>query len=165
MYCILTEMYSLKFTMLPIVFPDSYNGNNKINTIYRQSSNNSDVSLICKTKKEYNRWKWTWEQRPNSQTDLMAVEEGRDVQVKGPIKPGRLSSTTYNSQVFIFHISPVNFNYSGTYRCITDEKKNPYTTTMLRTIRGLQISNQSIQINTMIFFSNILLISSFVQCI
>ncbi|XP_039538872.1 uncharacterized protein LOC120486787 isoform X2 [Pimephales promelas] len=113
----------------------SYNGNNKINTIYRQSSSNSDVSLICKTKKEYNRWKWTWEQRPNSQTDLIAVENGREVQVNGPIKPGRLSSTTYNSRVFIFHISPVNFNSSGTYRCITDEQKHPYTTTMLHTIR------------------------------
>ncbi|XP_039538139.1 uncharacterized protein LOC120486272 isoform X2 [Pimephales promelas] len=117
------------------VSSNSYNGNNKINTIYRQSSNNSDVSLICKTKKEYNRWKWTWEQRPNSQTDLIAVENGTEVQVKGPIKPGRLSSTTYNSQVFIFHISPVNFNSSGTYRCITKDINNPYTTTMLRTIR------------------------------
>ncbi|XP_056098055.1 uncharacterized protein LOC130076826 [Rhinichthys klamathensis goyatoka] len=114
---------------------NSYNGYNKINTIYRQSSNNSDVSLICKSKKEYHRWKWTWEPRPNSQTDLIAVEKGREVKVKGPIKPGRLSSTTYNSQVFIFHISPVNFNYSGTYRCITDEQKTTYTTTMLHTIR------------------------------
>ncbi|CAM4603334.1 unnamed protein product [Leuciscus chuanchicus] len=114
----------------------SYNRNNKINTIYRKSSNNSDVSLICKSKKEYHRWKWTWEPRPNSQTDLIAVEKGREVQVKGPIKPGRLSSTTYNSQSFIFHISPVNFNYSGKYKCITNyQKKDPYTTTMLRTIR------------------------------
>lgn len=132
--------------MLPIVFPDSCNRNN---TIYRQSSNNSDVSLVCKSKKTYERWKWTWEPRPDSQIiDLIAVEKGGDVQVKGPIKPGRLSSTIFNSQLFIFHISPVNFNYSGTYRCITNDQKIPYTTTILHTIRGLQKSiNQSINNN------------------
>ncbi|XP_051760944.1 uncharacterized protein LOC127518388 isoform X5 [Ctenopharyngodon idella] len=117
------------------VSSNSFTGNNN-NTIYRQSSNNSDVSLVCKSKKTYERWKWTWEPRPDSQIiDLIAVEKGGEVQVKGPIKPGRLSSTIFNSQLFIFHISPVNFNYSGTYRCITNDQKIPYTTTMLRTIR------------------------------
>ncbi|XP_016357276.1 uncharacterized protein LOC107700210 [Sinocyclocheilus anshuiensis] len=106
---------------------------NKRHAIYRQSANNSGVSLICKSKKNYHRLRWTWEQRPNSQTDLIAVEKGREVQIKGPIKPGRNSSTTYTGQFFIFHISPVNFNYSGTYRCITET--TIYTTTMLRTIR------------------------------
>ncbi|XDV30437.1 hypothetical protein PO909_033361 [Leuciscus waleckii] len=115
------------------VSSNSHNGNTKMNTIYRQSSDNSDVSLICKSRKEYESWKWTWEPRPNSQTDLIAVEKGREVQVKGQIKPGRLSSTTFNSQSFIFHISPVNFKYSGTYRCITNT--GIYTTTMLHTIR------------------------------
>ncbi|KAK7154151.1 hypothetical protein R3I94_007499 [Phoxinus phoxinus] len=105
----------------------------KNNTIYRQSSNNSDASLICKSGKDYESWKWTWEPRPNSETDLIAVEKGGEVQVKGPIKPGRLSSTTYNKHVFNFHISPVNFDYSGKYRCITNT--GLYTTTMLHTIR------------------------------
>jgi len=160
-------MYSLKLTMLPIVFLDSYTGNNN-NTIYRLSSNNSDVSLVCKSSKKYERWKWTWEPRPDSQIiDLIAVEKGGEVQVKGPIKPGRLSSTIFNSQLFIFHISPVNFNYSGTYRCITNYQKIPYTTTMLHTIRGLQKSiSQSIiiTINTLIFQLH-LIIRAFVQCI
>ncbi|KAK7169119.1 hypothetical protein R3I93_005192 [Phoxinus phoxinus] len=104
-----------------------------MNTIYRQSSNNRDASLICKSVKEYKSWKWTWEPRPNSETDLIAVEKGGEVQVKGPIKPGRLSSTTYNKHVFNFHISPVNYDYSGKYRCITNA--GIYTTTMLHTIR------------------------------
>lgn len=134
-------MYSLKFTMLPVVFLDTYNGNKTNNIIYRQSSNNRDVSLICKSVRKYERLKWTWEPRPDSQIiDLIAVEKGGEVQVKGPIKPGRLSSTIFNSQLSIFHISPVNFNYSGTYRCITNDQKIPYTTTMLHTIRGLQIA-------------------------
>ncbi|XP_016357277.1 uncharacterized protein LOC107700211 [Sinocyclocheilus anshuiensis] len=105
----------------------------KSQTIYRQSSSNSDVSLICKSTRRYQNWKWTWESSSNSQTDLIAVENGGEVQIKGPIKPGRGSSTTYNSQAFIFHISPVNFNYSGTYRCIAET--TVYTTTILRTIR------------------------------
>ncbi|XP_026073855.1 uncharacterized protein LOC113053220 isoform X1 [Carassius auratus] len=106
---------------------------NKKHTIYRQSAHNSDVSLIFKSKKNYHGLRWTWEQRPKSQIDLIAVEKGREVQIKGPIKPGRNSFTTYTGQCFIFHISPVNFNYSGTYRCITET--TVYTTTILRTIR------------------------------
>ncbi|XP_050975563.1 uncharacterized protein LOC127171141 isoform X3 [Labeo rohita] len=115
------------------VISHSYNAKNKNDTIYRQSSSNSDVLLICKSSKKYDSLKWTWEQRPNSLIDLIAVEKGKEVQLKGPIKPGQRSSTTYNSQALIFHISPVNFNYSGTYRCITNI--GIYTTTVLRTIR------------------------------
>ncbi|KAK9969340.1 hypothetical protein ABG768_027522 [Culter alburnus] len=137
-YCRLMENGTVKTVRnyLLNVSSDTYNGNKTNNIIYRQSSNNSDVSLICKSAKKYERWKWTWEPRPDSQIiDLIAVEKGRDVLVKGPIKPGRLSSTTYNDQLFIFHISSVNFNHSGTYRCVTNDQDIPYTTTMLHTIR------------------------------
>ncbi|KAK9969338.1 hypothetical protein ABG768_027520 [Culter alburnus] len=135
-YCRLMENGRVKTVRIHTltVSSNSYNGNKTNNTIYRQSSNNSDVSLICKSRKTYESWKWTWEPRPDSQIiDLIAVEKGGEVQVKGPIKPGRLSSTTFNSQLFIFHISPVNFNYSGTYRCF--KNTGIYTTTMLHTIR------------------------------
>ncbi|XP_073768878.1 uncharacterized protein isoform X2 [Danio rerio] len=113
----------------------SYNGNVKTNkSIYRESSSKRDVSLICKTNNNnYDSWRWTWEKRPNSQIDLITVKKGGKVEVKGPIKPGRFSSTTYNSQAFTFHISPVLYNYSGTYRCITET--TIYTTTILHTIR------------------------------
>ncbi len=130
-----TKMYLLKLTRLPFVFPDSHNGKTKNRPIYRRSSSNSDVLLICKSVRKYDNFKWIWEQRPNSQIDLIAVEKGRQVQLKGPIKPGRHSSTEYNSQALIFHISPVNFNYRGTYRCITET--GIYTTIILHSIRGL----------------------------
>nr|XP_021327871.1 uncharacterized protein LOC101884718 [Danio rerio] len=137
----------MKFSGLPTLFPDTHR-NTKNHTIYRQSSSKSDVSLICKSSKKYDSWRWTWEKRPNSQIDLMTVEKGGKVQVKGPIKPGRFSSATYNSQAFTFHISPVLFNYSGTYRCITET--TIYTTTILHTIRvsveppGVVSRNQSV---------------------
>ncbi|XP_016400815.1 uncharacterized protein LOC107733623 [Sinocyclocheilus rhinocerous] len=41
--------------------------------------------------------------------------------------------STYNSQALMFHISPVNFNYRGTYRWITET--GIYTTIILYTIR------------------------------
>ncbi|XP_016089209.1 uncharacterized protein [Sinocyclocheilus grahami] len=110
----------------------SHNGRKK-NLIYRQSSNNSDVLLICKSSRKYDSLKWTWEPSPNSQIDLIAFEKEKQVHLKGPIKPGRCSSATYNSQALIFHISPVNFNYRGTYRCITET--GIYTTIILHTIR------------------------------
>ncbi|XP_051564686.1 uncharacterized protein LOC127447121 [Myxocyprinus asiaticus] len=106
----------------------------KRHAIYRQSSNNSSLSLICKSKKVYPSLKWTWEPRPNSQIEMIAVEKGREVQVKGPIKLGRNSYTTYNGQDFIFHISPVKFNYSGTYKCIVNEN-TVYTAIIVHTIR------------------------------
>ncbi|XP_016309665.1 uncharacterized protein LOC107663829 [Sinocyclocheilus anshuiensis] len=115
------------------VISHSHNGKNKNHLIYRQSSNNSDVLLICKSSRKYDSLKWTWEPRPNSQIDLIAFEKERQVHLKGPIKPGRCSSATYNSQALIFHISPVNFNYRGTYRCITET--GIYTTIILHTIR------------------------------
>ncbi len=130
-----TEMYLLKLTRLPFVFLDSHNGKNKNLSIYRQSSRNSDVLLICKSVRKYDSLKWTWEPRPHSQIDLISFVKGRKFQLKGSIKPGRHSSTTYNNQALIFHISPVSFNYSGTYRCITET--GIYTTTKLCTIRGL----------------------------
>ncbi len=139
---VLTEIFSLKFTRLPIFFSDSHNGNTKNRPIYRQSSSNSDVLLICKSVRKYDSLKWTWEPRPNSQIDLIAIEKEKEVPLKGQIKPGRHSSTEYNSQALIFHISPVNFNYSGTYRCITET--GIYTTIILHTVRGLLKYNVSI---------------------
>ncbi|XP_026127869.1 uncharacterized protein LOC113108778 isoform X2 [Carassius auratus] len=102
--------------------------------IYRQSSNNSDLLLICKNNRTiFESLKWTWEPRPNSQIDLIVSEKGRQNQLKGPIPPGRCSSTEYNGQVLIFHISPVYFNYRGTYSCFTEARA--YTTITLHTIR------------------------------
>uniref|UniRef100_A0A8C2KYX4 Ig-like domain-containing protein n=1 Tax=Cyprinus carpio TaxID=7962 RepID=A0A8C2KYX4_CYPCA len=111
----------------------SYNGEKRNRLIYRQSSSNSDVLLICKSSKTYESLKWTWEPRPNSLIDLIAFEKEIQVQLKGPIKPGIRSSTKYNSQALIFHISPVYFNYRGIYKCITET--GVYTTITLHTIR------------------------------
>ncbi|KTF76811.1 hypothetical protein cypCar_00020584 [Cyprinus carpio] len=119
---------------------DSYNGEKKNRLIYRQSSSNSDVLLIFKSSKNYKSLKWTWEPKPNSRIDLIAFENEIQVQLKEPIKPGIRSSTKYNSQALIFHISPVYFNYRGTYRCITEI--SVYTTIILHTIRGLQKVNE-----------------------
>ncbi|XP_058641933.1 uncharacterized protein LOC131546412 isoform X2 [Onychostoma macrolepis] len=129
-YCRLMEDGGVETVMIHTlnVTSHSHNGKNKNRPIYRQSSSNSDVLLICKSVRKYDSLKWTWEQ-----IDLIAFEKGRQVQLKGPIKPGRHSSTTYNNQSIIFHISPVNFNYRGTYRCITET--GIYTTIILHTVR------------------------------
>uniref|UniRef100_A0A9J8CLM8 Si:ch73-7i4.3 n=1 Tax=Cyprinus carpio carpio TaxID=630221 RepID=A0A9J8CLM8_CYPCA len=112
----------------------SYNGEKRNRLIYRQSSSNSDVLLICKSSKTYESLKWTWEPKPNSRIDLIAFEKEIQVQLKEPNKrSGIRSSTKYNSQALIFHISPVYFNYRGTYRCITEI--SVYTTIILHTIR------------------------------
>ncbi|XP_042587066.1 uncharacterized protein LOC109097077 [Cyprinus carpio] len=112
----------------------SYNGEKRNRLIYRQSSSNSDVLLICKSSKTYESLKWTWEPKPNSRIDLIAFEKEIQVQLKEPNKrSGIRSSTKYNSQALIFHISPVYFNYRGIYKCITET--GVYTTITLHTIR------------------------------
>ncbi|KAA0715738.1 hypothetical protein E1301_Tti008577 [Triplophysa tibetana] len=122
----------------------------KKHNLYRQSSSNSDLLLIFKSKKNYQRLIWTWESTRQSKTELIAVEKGGEVQVKGANKMGEKTSTTYNGQCFILHISPVEFNYDGTYRSFPESNNSPYTTTILHTIRvsaepsGDVLRNQSV---------------------
>ncbi|KAA0715737.1 hypothetical protein E1301_Tti008576 [Triplophysa tibetana] len=148
-YCILQEDGRTTTIINRTLSVTQYSESKKL-TIYRQSSNDSDLLLICKSKKKYHRLMWTFESRPNSKATLIAVEKGGEVQVKGPIEPGVKTSTTYDSQIFVLHISSVEFKNSGTYRCIVDDQNSFYTVTILRTIRvsaeppGGVVRNQSV---------------------
>ncbi|XP_065107729.1 uncharacterized protein [Paramisgurnus dabryanus] len=132
-YCRIMQNGSEETVMNHTVCVTQYSEGKKL-VIYRQSSSHSDLLLICKSKKEYKSWKWVWETK-TKKDDIISVEKGEKVQVKGTITPGRNTSATYNSQMFILHLSPVKFNNSGTYRCIPDNNNKPYTTTTLHTIR------------------------------
>ena len=67
---------------------------------------------------------------------MIAAEMGQKPKVNGPIQPGTHSSTSYNGQEFIFHVSPVQFNYNGTYACVVNDKKTFYSSISLHTVRG-----------------------------
>ncbi|XP_043105420.1 uncharacterized protein LOC122352014 isoform X2 [Puntigrus tetrazona] len=152
-YCILTKegsVETVKRHTLTIA-SNSYNEKSKAFLIYRQSSSNSEVLLICKSRKVYENLKWTWAPRPDSQIDLIAFKHRKQVQLKGPIKPGRRSSKEYDSQALIFHVSPVKFNYSGTYRCITET--TTYTTIILHTIRVSVEPSDGVLMNQSVVFT------------
>ncbi|KAL7881306.1 hypothetical protein AOLI_G00081540 [Acnodon oligacanthus] len=99
--------------------------------LYRETSNSSDLALICKSDKSYDRIKW---QINHPELTMIAAEKGKNTVVNGPIEPGKRTTTSYNGHEFILHVSPVRFNYSGTYKCVGDDKTN-YSTVRLHTVR------------------------------
>ncbi|KAB5576799.1 hypothetical protein PHYPO_G00202680 [Pangasianodon hypophthalmus] len=115
--------------------------------LYRESSNSSNLALICKSKKSYERIMWI--RQLNCTNEIMiAAEREKKLRVHGEIVPGKHSSTFYNGNDFIFHISPVKFSYSGTYRCLVNDK-NTYSSLTLHTLRVFAeptviIRNQSV---------------------
>ncbi|KAK3543473.1 hypothetical protein QTP70_022073, partial [Hemibagrus guttatus] len=116
--------------------------------LYRESSNSSNLTLICKSKKYYNRIMWI-RQLNQTKEVMIAAEKEKETKVHGTIIPEKHSSTFYNGKDFIFHISPVKFNYSGTYRCIVNDNIT-YSSLTLHTLRVFAepavsgISNQSV---------------------
>ncbi|XP_036430366.1 uncharacterized protein LOC118810597 [Colossoma macropomum] len=99
--------------------------------LYRETSNSSDLTLICKSEKTYNRIRW---QLHHPELIMIAAEKGQKPIVNGPIEPGTHTSTSYNGREFIFHVSPVRFNYSGIYKCVGDDQTT-YSTITLHTVR------------------------------
>ncbi|KAF4086872.1 hypothetical protein AMELA_G00089270, partial [Ameiurus melas] len=100
--------------------------------LYRESSNSSNLALICKSKRSFDRIMWI---RQLNQTEevMIAAERAKNLSVHGVIVPAKHSSTFYNGTDFIFHISPVKFSYSGTYRCLVNDKTYSFLT--LHTLR------------------------------
>ncbi|XP_026851474.2 uncharacterized protein LOC113567591 [Electrophorus electricus] len=107
--------------------------NQKKYILYRESSNHSDVLLVCKSKKSYRRTMWIWRLK-KSNVVMIEAEHGGKPKAHGPIEPGQWTTTVYKGSHFIFHISPVKFNYSGTYKCVMDDRVN-YSTSVLHTLR------------------------------
>lgn len=103
--------------------------------LYRESSNSSNLTLICKSKKTYSRIMWTRELNQKKEV-MITAEKEKKLEVYGAIFAEKPSSTFYNGNDFIFHISPVKFNYSGTYRCIVNDDVT-YSSLTLHTLRGL----------------------------
>nr|XP_055072292.1 uncharacterized protein LOC129452456 isoform X2 [Misgurnus anguillicaudatus] len=132
-YCRIMQNGLVETVMNHKVCVTQYSEGRKL-VIYRQSSSHSDLLLICKSKKVYYSHMWVWETKTTKDV-IISVKKGGEVQVNGTIKPGNKTSATFNSQIFILHLSPVEFNYSGTYKCILDNNISPYATTTLHTIR------------------------------
>nr|XP_055072294.1 uncharacterized protein LOC129452458 [Misgurnus anguillicaudatus]XP_055072295.1 uncharacterized protein LOC129452458 [Misgurnus anguillicaudatus] len=134
-YCRIMQNSRVETVMNHTVCVTQYSESKKL-VIYRQSSSYSDLLLICKSKKVYYSHMWVWETKTTKDV-IISVKKGGQVQVNGTIKPGNKTSATFNSQIFILHLSPVEFNYNGTYKCIPNYNNSHhlYTTTTLHTIR------------------------------
>ncbi|KAI4898317.1 hypothetical protein NFI96_007793 [Prochilodus magdalenae] len=98
--------------------------------LYRESSNSSGLVLICRSKTLYD--KIIWKKQP--EWVMIAAEKGQKPKVNGSIQPGIHSSTSYDGNEFIFHVSPVQFNYNGTYACAVNNE-TIYSRITLHTVR------------------------------
>ncbi|KAK2850353.1 hypothetical protein Q7C36_009136 [Tachysurus vachellii] len=115
--------------------------------LYRENSNSSNLTLICNSKRTYNRIMWTRELNQKIEV-MITAEKDKKLEVYGAIIPEKPLSTFYNGNDFIFHISPVKFNYSGTYKCIVNDNVT-YSSLTLHTLRvfaepAVMIRNQSV---------------------
>uniref|UniRef100_A0A4W5PRM7 Ig-like domain-containing protein n=1 Tax=Hucho hucho TaxID=62062 RepID=A0A4W5PRM7_9TELE len=92
--------------------------------LFRESSNSSEVKLICRYSSTYRRAMWTMNRSTTSFTLTSSDKVGTD----------RFSSPPFNGIDFPLHVSPVKFEDSGRFTCFFDNQI--FTLAELTTIRA-----------------------------
>ncbi|XP_014028904.1 uncharacterized protein isoform X2 [Salmo salar] len=81
--------------------------------LFRESSNSSEVKLICRYSSPYRRAEWTMRRSTTSVT-LTSSDK---------VRSDRFSSPPFNGYDFPLHVSPVTFEDSGTFECFYDRQR------------------------------------------
>ncbi|KAL0963938.1 hypothetical protein UPYG_G00315570 [Umbra pygmaea] len=91
--------------------------NTPLITLFRESSNNSEVKMMCRSRNVfYNSAYWT--ERPSAKdTTMISYRTPMDT-----FRRSRIFVSTFNGQDFPLHISPVAFEDSGLFTCYLDNK-------------------------------------------
>ncbi|KAG7467229.1 hypothetical protein MATL_G00151140 [Megalops atlanticus] len=90
-------------------------------TVYRQSSNSSEVILTCRCKDGmYKKATWYWTPLSGTTKIRVASAERPDKILIGKDKE-RFSAAGFNGKEFPLRITPVQFGDSGTYECNLDK--------------------------------------------
>ncbi|XP_029567244.1 uncharacterized protein LOC115160883 isoform X1 [Salmo trutta] len=103
------------------VLTDTFN--NPLIHLYRESSNSSEVKLICRYSSSHSRAEWTMKRSRKSVTLTSSDKVGRD----------RFSSPPFSGYDFPLHVSPVTFEDSGIFTCFFE--RHIFGTFKLTTIR------------------------------
>ena len=86
-------------------------------TLFRESSNSSEVVLSCRSKSEYRRAKWT--RTSSSQPTPVVLTSSSRVSFD-VFQRDRFSSPAFSGVDYPMHISPLKIEDGGEYRCIFD---------------------------------------------
>ncbi|XP_038862813.1 carcinoembryonic antigen-related cell adhesion molecule 1-like isoform X2 [Salvelinus namaycush] len=79
--------------------------------LFRESSNSSEMKLICRSSNTYRRAAWTM----SRSTSVTLTSSDK-------IRSDRFSSPPFNRYDFPLHVSPVTFEDSGTFACFFDNQ-------------------------------------------
>ncbi|XP_036830506.1 uncharacterized protein LOC110520222 isoform X3 [Oncorhynchus mykiss] len=91
--------------------------------LFRESSNSSEVKLICRSRSSYSRAKWIMSRSPTSVT-LTSSDK---------VRSDRFSSPSFNGYDFPLHVSPVTFEDSGVFTCFFEDHR--FSSVKITTIR------------------------------
>ncbi|GCB79554.1 hypothetical protein scyTo_0017909 [Scyliorhinus torazame] len=90
-------------------------------TLYRSSTNHSELDLICGVISEYNKTKWTWSSRyfQKQEKEIASTYKSQPINVKRADFGDRLvpTETNANGTNFRVRIVPVLFEDAGVYTC------------------------------------------------
>ncbi|XP_078086803.1 uncharacterized protein LOC144505023 [Mustelus asterias] len=106
-------------------------------TLYRASTNHSELELICETRFERNKAKWRWRSRyfQNEEEVIASASKSEPINVNRTYFGNRLVRTQihFNGKNFNLGIVPVQFEDAGVYKCFLGTSK--YVTIKLITVK------------------------------
>ncbi|XP_078407247.1 uncharacterized protein LOC144686004 isoform X2 [Cetorhinus maximus] len=99
-----------------------HNLHNKKHTLYRPSTDHSELDLICEAHSESTKTKWTWSSRyfQNQEKEIASAYKSQPIDVNRTYFGNRLvpTETNFNGKSFSVRIVPVLFEDAGVYTCI-----------------------------------------------
>ncbi|XP_078391725.1 uncharacterized protein LOC144674077 [Cetorhinus maximus] len=111
---------------------------NKKYTLYRPSTDHSELALICEVHSESTKTKWTWSSRyfQNQEKEIASAYKSQPIDVNRTYFGNRLvpTETNFNGKNFSVRIVPILFDDAGAYTCISGKYK--MVTIKLITVKG-----------------------------
>ncbi|XP_041050290.1 uncharacterized protein LOC121281412 [Carcharodon carcharias] len=100
---------------------------NKKYTLYRSSTDHSELDLICEAHSESTKTKWTWSSRyfQNQDKEIASAYKSQSIDLNRTYFGKRLAptKTNFNGKNFSVRIVPVLFEDAGVYTCISGKYK------------------------------------------
>ncbi|XP_041049860.1 uncharacterized protein LOC121281175 isoform X2 [Carcharodon carcharias] len=91
-------------------------------TLYRSSTDHSEIDLICEALSKFSKTEWTWSSRyfQNQEKEIASAYKSQPIGVKRTYFGNRLvpTKTDFNGKNFIVRIVPVLFDDAGVYTCL-----------------------------------------------
>ncbi|XP_041050288.1 uncharacterized protein LOC121281410 [Carcharodon carcharias] len=91
-------------------------------TLYRSSTDHSEIDLICEALSKFSKTEWTWSSRyfQNQEKEIASAYKSQPIDVNRTYFGNRLvpTKTNFNGKNFSVRIVPVLFDDAGVYTCL-----------------------------------------------